>query len=89
MARATAKDGTVKVWVEPELRRQAEAALAAIGLTPSDAVALLYTYIAADGDLPQDLHIPNDETLQVMDDARKGVGVETYESLDDLKAEFR
>lgn len=89
MARVTAKEGTVKAWVEPELKRQAEAALAAIGLTPSTAVTLLYKYIAADGDLPQELHIPNDETLQVMEDARKGVGVETYESLDDLKAEFR
>ncbi|MDE2901339.1 MAG: type II toxin-antitoxin system RelB/DinJ family antitoxin [Chloroflexota bacterium] len=89
MARATARDGTVKVWVEPELRRQAEAALEAIGLTPSDAVALLYRYIAADGDLPQDLHIPNGETLQVINDARKGVGVEAYKTLDDLKAEFR
>ena len=89
MVRSTAKEGKVQAWVEPELKRQAEAALAALGLTPSTAVTLLYKYIVMDGDLPLDLHIPNEETLQVMEDARKGVGVETYESLDDLKAEFR
>lgn len=89
MAKVTAKKEMVKAWVDPELKRQAEEALSAIGLTPSTAVMLLYKYIAADGDLPLDLHIPNDETLQAAEDARKGIGVKTYQSLDDLKAEFR
>ena len=47
MAKGAAKAEMVRAWVDPELKRQAEAALAAIGLTPSTAVTLLYKYIAA------------------------------------------
>ncbi len=89
MAKATAKAEMVRAWVDPELKRQAEAALAAISLTPSTAVTLLYKYIAAEGDLPLDLHIPNATTRKAIEDARKGIGVTTHESLDDLMAEFR
>ena len=89
MAKGAAKAEMVRAWVDPELKRQAEAALAAIGLTPSTAVTLLYKYIAADGDLPLDLHIPNEETLQAMEDARNGIDVTTYEDIEDLMAEFR
>ena len=71
MTKAAAKAEMVRAWVDPELKRQAEAALAAIGLTPSTAVTLLYKYIAADGDLPLDLHIPNEETLQAIEDAQR------------------
>ena len=89
MTKAAAKAEMVRAWVDPELKRQAEAALTAIGLTPSTAVTLLYKYIAADGDLPLDLHIPNEETLQAMEDARNGIGLTRYKSVEDLKAEFR
>ena len=88
MTKAAAKAEMVRAWVDPELKRQAEAALAAIGLTPSTAVTLLYKYIAADGDLPLDLHIPNEETLQAIEDARNGIGITRYKSLEDLKTEF-
>ena len=89
MAKGAAKAEMVRAWVDPELKRQAEAALAAIGLTPSTAVTLLYKYIAADGDLPLDLHIPNEETLKAMEDARNGIDLTTYEDIEDLMAEFR
>ena len=89
MAKAAARAEMVRAWVDPELKRQAEAALAAIGLTPSTAVTLLYKYIAADGDLPLDLHIPNEETLQAMEDARNGIDVTTYGDIEHLMAEFR
>ena len=89
MAKGAAKAEMVRAWVDPELKRQAEAALAAIGLTPSTAVTLLYKFIAADGDLPLDLHIPNEETLQAMEDARNGIDLTTYEDIEDLMAEFR
>ena len=88
MAKAAAKAEMVRAWVDPELKRQAEAALAAIGLTPSTAVTLLYKYIAVDGDLPLDLHIPNEETLQAIEDARNGIGLIRYKSVEGLKAEF-
>ena len=88
MAKGAAKAEMVRAWVDPELKRQAEDALAAIGLTPSTAVTLLYKFIAADGDLPLDLHIPNEETLQAIEDARNGIGLTRYKSLEDLKTEF-
>ena len=89
MDQAPARRGMVNARLDPELKRQAEAGLAAIGLTPATAVTLLYKYISIHGDLPLDLHIPNDKTLQAIKDARSGVGIEKYKNLDELMARFR
>ncbi|MCY4624203.1 MAG: type II toxin-antitoxin system RelB/DinJ family antitoxin [Chloroflexi bacterium] len=89
MDKASARGEMVKARLDPELKRQAEAGLAAIGLTPATAVTLLYKYVAINGDLPLDLHIPNDKTLRAIEDARSGVGIEQYKNLNELMTKFR
>ncbi len=89
MDKASARGEMAKARLDPELKRRAEAGLAAIGLKPTTAVTLLYKYVAINGDLPLDLHIPNDKTLRAIEDARSGFGIEQYKNLNELMTKFR
>ena len=79
---------TIQVQVDPELKREAEAILATIGLTPADAITLLYEQIRQDRRLPDSMRIPNAETLEAIRQAEAGEDLTSYESVDDLMAEF-
>ena len=57
---------TLHVPVDAEIRQKATAALAAMGLTATDAVLLLLHRIAADQALPLELKVPNAQTRSAM-----------------------
>ena len=52
--------------MDTEMKRKATAALAAMGLTPSDAVRLLFHRIAVDQAFPLELKVPNAQTRSAM-----------------------
>ena len=79
---------SIQVQVDPELKREAEAILATIGLTPADAITLLYEQIRRDRGLPDSIRIPNAETLESIRQAEAGEDLTSYESVDDLMAEM-
>ncbi len=54
------------VRMDTEMKRKATAALAAMGLTPSDAVRLLFHRIAVDQAFPLELKVPNAQTRSAM-----------------------
>ena len=83
-----AKTGTIHVRVEPELKREAEEAFSALGLSVSEAVTLFYEQVAMRGGLPFLSRVPNATTLEALRQIRTGEGVTEYASLDDLMAEF-
>lgn len=57
------------VRMEEELKAEASAALAAMGLSASDAVRLLFHRIVADQAFPLELKVPNGATRAAMDEA--------------------
>lgn len=57
------------VRMDDELKAQGDAALAAMGLSASDAVRLLYHRIVADQAFPLELKVPNRVTQTAMDEA--------------------
>ena len=57
---------TLHVPVDAEIRRKATAALAAMGLTATDAVRLLFHRIAVDEAFPLELKVPNAQTRSAM-----------------------
>lgn len=79
---------SIQVQIDAELKCQVEAILAALGLTPADAITLLYKQIQRDRGLPGSMLVPNAETLDAMRQARSGEGLSTFESVDDLIAEL-
>lgn len=58
------------VRMDEELKAQATEALAAMGLSASDAVRLLFHRIVADQAFPLELKVPNAETRAAMEESR-------------------
>ena len=62
----------VQARIDREVKEEAAAVLAAMGLTVSDAVRLLLTRIAREKALPFAPLVPNAETVAAMKEARAG-----------------
>ena len=62
----------VHVRVEEQIKEKATKALAAMGLSVSDAVRVLLTRVAAEQALPFDLKVPNAKTIAAMKELKKG-----------------
>lgn len=77
----------VQARVNAEIKTQATAVLAAMGLSVSDAVRMLLTRVARDKTMPAELLVSDKTTLEAMKDAREG-RVESV-TLDDIRAAIR
>jgi DNA-damage-inducible protein J len=66
-----ASTSMLHVRIDEELKAQATEALAAIGLSASDAVRLLFHRIVADQAFPLELKVPNAETRAAMAESRE------------------
>lgn len=84
----TVAGDSIHVRVEPELKREAEAILSSLGLTPGDAITLFYRQIRRDRGLPDLARIPNAETQEAIRQAEVGEDLTAYESVDDLMADL-
>jgi DNA-damage-inducible protein J len=73
----------VRARIDRETKERAEAVLAEIGLTVSDAVRLMMIRIAREGAMPFNPLIPNKETIEAIEEARAGKLLEVG-TVDDL-----
>jgi DNA-damage-inducible protein J len=81
-----AKSETIRVRVEPELKREAEAVLKALGLNASEAITLFYRQVALRRGLPFEIKLPNKMTRAAIRDALEGKDLTEWSDLDELKA---
>ncbi len=81
----TTANVVVRARVSKELKTQATAVLASIGLTPSDAFRMLLVRIVAERALPFAPLVPNEETVAAMVESREGK-LDTFANLEDLMA---
>ena len=65
-ARMTTESSMLHVRMDTEMKQKATAALAAMGLTASEAVRLLFHRIAVDQAFPLELKVPNAQTRHAM-----------------------
>lgn len=61
----------VHVRLDLDVKTQATEALAAMGLSVSDAVRVFLTRVAAEKQIPFDLKVPNAQTQAAMQESRK------------------
>lgn len=73
----------VQARINAEVKTQASAVLAEVGLSLSDAVRIVLTRVARDKAVPDWFLSPNGETLAAMKDAENGI-VETV-TLDEIR----
>lgn len=82
-----AKTTTIRARIEPKLKAEAEAVLAKLGLTPSDAIRLLYHQVRLAKALPFEIAIerkPNAATRKALRDSKRGIGLRRYTTFKDL-----
>ncbi len=77
----------VHVRLDQKVKARAEKALAAMGLSISDAVRVLLTRVAVEKALPFEVKVPNAVTRAAIEEARRG-GLRAFDSVDDLMADL-
>ena len=75
------KTETIRARVEPRLKREAEAVLKKIGLTPSEAITLFLTQVKLTNGLPFPVRVPNAQTRRALREARERKDLETFETV--------
>ncbi len=73
----------VHIEIDERTEREATAVLEAMGLTMSEAVRLMMLHIATEKALPFEPFVPNAETIEAMEAARRGELI-TVGSVDEL-----
>lgn len=71
-----ATNSVVRARIDEHIKAEAEAVLASMGLTVSDAFRMMIVRIAKERALPFEPLVPNDETIEAMKAARRGELVE-------------
>lgn len=77
----------VQARVNAEVKAEATAVLAAMGLTVSDAVRLMLTRVAREKALPFEPLIPNETTIAAMREMRDGKG-KRFATVEELMADL-
>ena len=84
-----AKAEMIRARVEPDLKREAEELFSELGLSATEAITLFYRQVTLHRGLPFDVRVPTAETVEALQQARDGVGLTGYASVEDLKVHAR
>lgn len=75
---------TVHARLDSKTKTESEEVLRVIGMTPTEAVRLLYRQIALRGEFPVELRVPNALTAETLDKSDRNEEIEHFDSLEDL-----
>jgi DNA-damage-inducible protein J len=65
--------------MDQQTKELSEVVLRQIGMSPTDAVRLLYRQIALRGEFPVELRVPNALTAKILDDSDQDIDIEIFE----------
>ena len=83
-----AKTAMVNARIEPKLKKETEAIFRRLGLTTAQALALFFALVRNYRGLPFEIRIPNRATRRAIRNARVGVGVKTFRSVEEMMEEL-
>ncbi len=78
------KTAVISARIDPELKRGAEEVFHKLGLTATRAITLFYRQVELERGLPFAVRIPNDETVDALEQARTRQDLDDFNTLDDL-----
>jgi len=71
--------------MDEDLKNEAESILSSVGITPSEAIRMLYKQIVNRREFPLELRTPNAATLEAFAEVDNDAGkLETFDSFDEL-----
>ena len=82
-----AVNAEVTTQIDSAVKEAATSVLADMGLTISDAIRLMLIKVASEHKLPFDPLIPNEETIEAMNEARRG-NLPSFDSVDALMSDL-
>jgi len=80
---------TVHARIDKKTKDASETVLKKLGLTPTEAVRLLYRQIALRKEFPLELRIPNKLTAATLNKSDRNEDIESFNSLDDMVASWK
>lgn len=80
-------NAVVRARIDEQIKIEAAAVLASVGLTVSDAFRLMLIRVAREKALPFEPLIPNDETIAAMREARQG-DLNRFDGIETLMTEL-
>ena len=86
------KSAIVQARMEPQLKEDADAILAQLGLNATTAITMFYTQVVQQRGMPLELKVPNEETLEAMREVRDPEfrkNAPRYDNAEDLFAALR
>ncbi|MGD9420436.1 MAG: type II toxin-antitoxin system RelB/DinJ family antitoxin [Verrucomicrobiota bacterium JB025] len=83
-----AQSAVIHARIDSDTKAATERVLGSLGLSPTEAIRLLYRQIAMRGEFPLELRMPNELTAETLTKADNGQDLETFESVDDLYASW-
>ena len=81
------QEARISTRIDKELKTEAEALLAELGMKPSQAISMFYKQIVRQRGYPFELKVPNDETVTAMKelhDPETRAQAKSYSSVADL-----
>lgn len=79
-----AQTAVIHARIDPDTKERTERVLDSLGLTPTEAIRLLYRQIALRGEFPLELKLPNSETTALLKSIEQGENVETFDNTEKL-----
>lgn len=83
------KSEYVRARMSPDLKEEAEAVFAGLGLGHAEAIRLFYKQVALNQGLPFSVKIPNAETVKAMEQVKSRKGLVRYSDAKQLFDQFR
>jgi DNA-damage-inducible protein J len=80
-------NAVVRARIDENTKKKATVVLKSMGLTPSAAFRLMMIRVAEEKALPFELHIPNAETIEAIEEGRRG-GLKKFHSVAELMADL-
>jgi DNA-damage-inducible protein J len=77
-----AKTEFIRARIEPELKEEVLSIFQTLGLSLTEAINLFFHMVKLNRGLPFEIKIPNEETLQAMEDAVLERNLEEWNSVD-------
>jgi len=83
-----AKTAVITIRIEPEIKEEAENILAQLGLTMSQAMSMYVRQLVLRRGLPFTVNIPNQETMEAIQESLEPEWLPGFDNLDDLFADL-
>ena len=78
------KTAVISARISPELKHNAERVFKELGLTATQAITLFYKQVELERGLPFAVRVPNDVTVNALEEARTRQGLVNFNTLDNL-----